>query len=323
MYVCAGDLDGDMFGVIWDEQLVPPKAREFDPEDYSKIQRSGVKAETGRGSEADFIIKVMSNSLLGKIAHQYLSIVDLKPDGAADELAIKLARNQSLAVDFPKTGVAPSDIPEVKELIRERGYPDFMEKTAKKMFFSKSMLGDLYHKCTSVVSDIEVDSFINVQSGIKFDPAFVVEGYEEYIEDAAVVYSRYEVDIRRLFLQFDISNEAELVLGVKNDQFDDYVRENQKLRISMSDCWNEIKGSYRSIFLKNLKPSDRKEVAKKASAWYKISYSAISQLLSFAWISLDLVCDIRQNYMFDSKISKAFAEQKVYILRSKLLLSNC
>ena len=48
--------------------------------------------------------------------------------GALDPLAIELAKSQSLAVDFPKTGVPPSVPQATLEGLKSNGFPDFMQK---------------------------------------------------------------------------------------------------------------------------------------------------------------------------------------------------
>lgn len=58
-------------------------------------------------------VRVVENEALGRIANMHLAICDLLADGARDPLAIELAKAHSLAVDYPKTGVAP-EMPEVR-----------------------------------------------------------------------------------------------------------------------------------------------------------------------------------------------------------------
>ena len=47
------------------------------------------------------------NRLLGRIAHMHLALSDRLKEGACDPLAMELAKSQSQAVDFPKTGIVP------------------------------------------------------------------------------------------------------------------------------------------------------------------------------------------------------------------------
>ena len=40
MIQCSGgDLDGDQFGVVWDQRLIPPPNRECPPMDYDSLAK--------------------------------------------------------------------------------------------------------------------------------------------------------------------------------------------------------------------------------------------------------------------------------------------
>ena len=54
------------------------------------------------------IIKLPHCIFTGKVANLHLALCDQLPKGACDDLAKELAKSQSQAVDFPKTGIVPS-----------------------------------------------------------------------------------------------------------------------------------------------------------------------------------------------------------------------
>jgi hypothetical protein len=105
----GGDLDGDEFGVIWDSILIFPSDLVFDPVDYALLASDAKSlAESNpvkrKKTCAEFVVSAMANSQLGKIARTHLAISDHLDQRAADPIARLLAREQSKAVDYPKTG---------------------------------------------------------------------------------------------------------------------------------------------------------------------------------------------------------------------------
>ena len=76
----------------------------------------------------------MENDALGRVAHLHMALCDQLEDGAIDHLAIELAKSQSVAVDFPKTGIIPEVPAEALKLVKTNGYPDFMEKGDKNVY---------------------------------------------------------------------------------------------------------------------------------------------------------------------------------------------
>ena len=112
----GGDLDGDHFALIWDKNLIPPVHRITPPMDYQlfadtckkkqeeKEEASGEKIEQ---TEIGYMMAGMRTSL-GKVARLHLAVCDILPKGALDPLSIRIAEQASVAVDFPKTGVAAS-----------------------------------------------------------------------------------------------------------------------------------------------------------------------------------------------------------------------
>ncbi|MCD7447624.1 RNA-dependent RNA polymerase [Datura stramonium] len=92
-------LDGDLYFVTWDENLIHPDIIEF----FSKN---------------------MVQESLGEICNAHVVHADLSEFGALDEKCLKLAELAALAVDFPKTGklvTMPFDL-------KPKMYPDFMGK---------------------------------------------------------------------------------------------------------------------------------------------------------------------------------------------------
>ena len=110
----GGDLDGDHFALIWDKNLVPPVHRLCPPMDYNSFAIACKKKQEEKEQESDtkserteigYMMDGMRTSL-GKVARLHLAVCDILPRGALEPLSIRIAEQASVAVDFPKTGVA-------------------------------------------------------------------------------------------------------------------------------------------------------------------------------------------------------------------------
>ncbi|KAL5116812.1 hypothetical protein ACEQ8H_005293 [Pleosporales sp. CAS-2024a] len=118
----GGDLDGDLFHIIYDSRLIPRTTAY--PADYTPIKPK----ELGRPVEAndivDFFIDFMKNDKLGQISNMHKIRADKNELGTFGNECIKLAKLASDAVDFSKSGVPANmaDIPRGNDKIR----PDFM-----------------------------------------------------------------------------------------------------------------------------------------------------------------------------------------------------
>jgi hypothetical protein len=102
----GGDLDGDLYNVIWDAQGVPPKV--FIPADYPRQEPVDIGRAVERKDMTDFFIKFMETDQLGRIATAHQILADQRFAGTLDAECILLAELHSTAVDFSKTGVPVS-----------------------------------------------------------------------------------------------------------------------------------------------------------------------------------------------------------------------
>ncbi|GLT28647.1 hypothetical protein SLA2020_035630 [Shorea laevis] len=93
----GSDLDGDLYFVTWDENLIPPSKQSWTPMQTSLT----------------FFVKNMVNESLGTICNAPVVHADMSEYGALDEKCIRLAELAATAVDSPKTGkmvTMPSDL---------------------------------------------------------------------------------------------------------------------------------------------------------------------------------------------------------------------
>ena len=143
---------------------------------------------------AEFYATNMKNDALGRVAHMHLALCDILDDGACDPLSIDLAKSQSVAVDFPKTGIIPTVPLKAKTKVKEEGYPDFMEKASGKSYVSDKLLGKLYRRVTSLIfedSDVTMEDVAVPHP----DPHLVVEGHQKYLAEARTICKQYSYDM--------------------------------------------------------------------------------------------------------------------------------
>ncbi|KAL2265115.1 hypothetical protein VTJ83DRAFT_6215 [Remersonia thermophila] len=118
----GGDLDGDVFHVIWEPELVRT-VRTFQPAEYARIAPLELSRPVELGDIAAFFVDFMKTDHLGVIATRHMILADQKDNGTLDPDCIKLAEFHSAAVDFSKTGRAV----ELSQLPRGLKWrPDFL-----------------------------------------------------------------------------------------------------------------------------------------------------------------------------------------------------
>ncbi|MCJ1312216.1 hypothetical protein MMC25_005890 [Agyrium rufum] len=118
----GGDLDGDIYNVIWDVDLQPTQT--FSPADYPRVTPLELDRPVEIHDMATFFLQFMQNDQLGRIAKLHQIIADQSDQGTLDDRCLELADMHSTAVDFSKSGI-PVDISQLPP--HQRNYrPDFL-----------------------------------------------------------------------------------------------------------------------------------------------------------------------------------------------------
>lgn len=102
----GGDLDGDLYNIIYMDNLFPKSKSE--PADYPIMKPIDIGREVTRPDMTDFFIRFMENDQLGRIAVTHLTLADQRDQGTFDPDCTLLAGLHSTAVDFSKTGIPVS-----------------------------------------------------------------------------------------------------------------------------------------------------------------------------------------------------------------------
>lgn len=99
----GGDLDGDLYNVIWDINAKPK--RTYHPANYPRQQAEDIGRSVTKDDITTFFVRFMARDQLGRIATLHKVLADQRERGTLDEDCLKLANMHSTAVDFSKTGI--------------------------------------------------------------------------------------------------------------------------------------------------------------------------------------------------------------------------
>lgn len=111
----GGDLDGDMFHIIYDMRLVPEQVRP--PAGYDAAKPKDLGRPVEMDDMIDFFIDFMQADRLGQISNLHKTRADQAPKGTLSEDCLTLAEMASRAVDFSKSGQPVSLLPYIKNRI--------------------------------------------------------------------------------------------------------------------------------------------------------------------------------------------------------------
>ncbi|KAE9375996.1 rna-dependent rna polymeras-like protein [Stipitochalara longipes BDJ] len=117
----GGDLDGDLYNIIWDPACKPTHT--CLPADYPRQAPQDIGRKVTPNDMTDFFVKFMETDQLGRIATSHQVLADQRPQGTSDPDCKMLAELHSTAVDFSKTGI-PVNMKLMPRFIPVR--PDFM-----------------------------------------------------------------------------------------------------------------------------------------------------------------------------------------------------
>ncbi|XP_059446203.1 probable RNA-dependent RNA polymerase 1 [Corylus avellana] len=312
---CSGsDLDGDMYFVCWDPDLIPPK--QVKPMDYSPAPTKLVDHDVTIEEVEEYFLDYMVNDNLGIVDNAHKVFADSERDRAMSRKCIELAKLHSIAVDSPKSGVAV----EIPYRLRPKRYPDFMEKPDKPTYKSQSVIGKLFREVKDIAScsSSPINPFTREAASQYYDPSMEVDGFEDYINDAFDYKSKYDSKLGNLMDYYGIETEAEILNGnvLKKSKYF-----NKKRDMDVEAITHAVKSlikEARSWFNKGFSDSDSDAdhiVYAKASAWYHVTYHCSywgrynegmdrPHLLSFPWCIGDKLIQIKRKNKFSITCQK-------------------
>ncbi|XP_042505199.1 RNA-dependent RNA polymerase 6-like [Macadamia integrifolia] len=307
----GSDLDGDLYFVTWDENLIPPSKTSWLPMDYSPVEAKKLPRAVSHLDIIDFFLRNMVTENLGVICNAHVVHADRSEYGALDEKCIQLAELAATAVDFPKTGKLVT----MPQALKPKMYPDFMGKSESQSYKSKKILGKLYRKIKDASEEVPASLELTYATeDISYDADLEIPGSADFLEDAWNHKLIYDGQLSALLGQYKVNREEEVVTGHIWSMPKHNSKKQGELKERLKHAYNALKKEFKQIF-ENMGPDsqkltdDEKNTAyeQKASAWYQVTYhprwvkearqlrepeaEKLSSMLSFAWIPADyLVC---------------------------------
>ncbi|ETN44943.1 uncharacterized protein HMPREF1541_09818 [Cyphellophora europaea CBS 101466] len=117
----GGDLDGDLYNIIYDDALLPTLSSK--PAAYISPPALDIGRPVTAEDMTAFFVDFMQNDQVGRIATLHQVLADCEPTGTFSQSCLALAELHSTAVDFSKSGIKV-DVSKIPRAPRER--PDFM-----------------------------------------------------------------------------------------------------------------------------------------------------------------------------------------------------
>ncbi|XVF03028.1 hypothetical protein REPUB_Repub04eG0225200 [Reevesia pubescens] len=298
---CSGsDLDGDIYFVSWDPELIPSK--QIPPMDYTPAPSTTLDHEVTMEEVEEYFTNYIVNDSLGIISNAHTVYADRQPRKAMSSECLELAKLFSIAVDFPKIGV-PAEIPQE---LRVKEYPDFMEKPDKPTYHSYNVIGKLFREVKDLApNECPIKSFTRERLERFYDPDMEFDGYEDYVDDAFFFKTRYDYKLGNLMDYYGIKTEAEILSGGIMKMSRSFTKRRDAEAIDMAvrslrkeaRSWFNEKGSGLD--------SEADDLYAKASAWYYVTYHPSywgqynegmnrNHFLSFPWCVYDKLIRIKK-----------------------------
>ncbi|KAJ8553798.1 hypothetical protein K7X08_024476 [Anisodus acutangulus] len=286
----GGDLDGDLYFISWDENLIPRQT--VTPMDYTGRRPRIMDHEVTLEEIQRFFVDYMISDTLGAISTAHLVHADREPDKALNPKCLELATLHSMAVDFAKTGAAA----EMPRFLKPREFPDFMERWDKPMYISEGVLGKLYRGVVKSIVRRNSDDLCTIQDAYDLD--LLVEGYEAFIENAKNHREMYLDRMTSLLNYYGAEKEVEILTGNLRQKSVYLQRDNRRyfelkdrILVSAKSLQKEVKGWFTGC----CKEDDHQKLA---SAWYHVTYDpsycqGSANCLGFPWVVGDILLDIK------------------------------
>ena len=266
----GGDLDGDDYLVIWDQDLVPEDwFRE--PMAYTSNVARDLDHDVTVDETTSFFVTYMKNDCLPQVAHAHLAWADWLQNGVNEEKCIKLAQLHSDAVDYNKTGNPAI----MTRNLRPRLWPHFMEKNhlpKDKIYHSRKILGQLYDA-------VERIDFVP-SLGMSFDERILncgVQATADIYQFAKNLKVSYDEAIRRIMAQHEIRTEFEVwstfVLSHAN------MSKDYKFHEELGALSSALRESFRNKCYEKVGGREFEQIAPLAVAMYRITHEEMSAAL--------------------------------------------
>ena len=262
----GGDLDGDDFVVIWDQDIIPRNWHE-EASNFPAATAQKVDHEPTVDEITSFFVQFMQNDSLGRIAIAHLATADRYRDGVRDPRCTALAELHSRAVDYNKSG-QPAVMP---PNLRPRERPHFLGSKTGKTYKSITVLGKLYDRVELVDFTPDYESSFSE----KILAAYTLD--EDLLHAAKDIKARYDEAIRRIMSQHDIETDCEVwstfVMKHASTSGD------FKFHETIGNAAGALKETFREECYAQAGGRDYDEIAPFAAAMYKVTQMEVAKAL--------------------------------------------
>ncbi|XP_041014549.1 probable RNA-dependent RNA polymerase 1 isoform X2 [Juglans microcarpa x Juglans regia] len=295
----GSNLDGDMYFVSWDRDLIPPL--QIQPMEYIAAPSTQVDHDVTIKEEEEYFTNHMVKDNLGIIRMFHTVFADREPHRVMSHECMELAKLHSIAIDFPKTGIATEIPPHL--CINE--YPDFMKKPNKRTYRSRYVIGKLFREVEAIAPRTSpVKAFTLESAKLRYDPDMEVDGFEDFLNDAFRNKTEYDYKLGNLMDYYGIKTEAEILSGnvLKMSKHFDRKRDLDAIKYAVQSLRMEA----RNWFNEGSDANSTDNAKAKASAWYHVTYHYTywgsynegmnrAHFLSFAWCVYDQLMQIKRD----------------------------
>ncbi|KAL8679212.1 MAG: hypothetical protein Q9186_004509 [Xanthomendoza sp. 1 TL-2023] len=256
----GGDLDGDDYLVIWDQDLLP---REWNhpPMDFTPAEKVPLGRPITPDDLTTFFVTYMKNDNLPTIATAHLAFADFMDDGVRSTKY------------YLKSGVPAR----MTRDLHPSKWPHFMEKKHKpreNIYQSRKVLGQLY----DLVERVDFIPSYDAPFDRRILGAYKIEA--QMLEDAKVVKRQYDAAVQRIMAQHGIGTEFEVwstFVMSHSKASNDYKFHEEIGRLAMS-----LKDRFRALCYEKAGGSSFEVLGPFVAAMYTVTADEIGQAVAEA-----------------------------------------
>lgn len=274
----GGDLDGDLYYIIWDQRLIPPNLTAPGRKVIEVETEEIVSASKGHSDEEmmRFFCDFAAKNQLGIIANAHLATADKL--GIEHPRSIELARYVVAETDAPRKGFT---VGRISSKLLPDEYPDYMNKPDKKSYRSTTVLGDMYRQAYPIL-DVLLEKRIIAPPQSRMTLNIKKESVENY-------YMLYSYEVRKLLQGFELESEVDLFSGTpmwKKGYMSTFKHQFQ-LRETLQDTVNEFWNKWRNTFTTWRKAVEDQQ--SEINEWYRRPRSCVKPIHSFSWLAMPYI----------------------------------
>lgn len=276
-----GDLDGDLYYVIWEKQLIPGDNLPIPGRQVIEVETQEPHISQEKTNVVDmmqFFCNYAASNQLGVIANAHLAVAD--KFGMESDQAIALARYVTAETDAPRKGLT---VGKIEPNLLPTEYPDYMRKSDKRTYKSTTVLGEMYRDASPVLDILlEKRQVISPRTRHSLVGGQTTNSVQHY-------YSIYSFEITKMLQCFELNSEVDLFSGTPmwtNSCYRSAYKQQAQLREIVKDTVSNFWKKWMEIFEKwRTKNNDVASILE----WYNRPKACPTPVHSFAFLALPFI----------------------------------